>query len=79
MTASSSVVFRRNREELVWLMFVLVVGGAFALITYFVGFLGAIPLAIHQAGIQLVHLSILPAVAIADAGSVLVGPNGLPN
>lgn len=48
-------------------------GGSFALITYFVGFLGAIPLAIHQAGIQILHLSILPAIAIADAGSVLVG------
>ncbi len=31
MTSSSAVIFRRNREELVWLIFVLVVGGAFAL------------------------------------------------
>ena len=31
MTSSAPVTFRRNREELVWLIFVLVVGGAFAL------------------------------------------------
>ncbi len=48
-------------------------GGSFALITYFVSFLGTASLAIHQAAIQLVHMSILPAVAIADGGSVLIG------
>ena len=47
--------------------------GSFVLTTYFVGFLGTSSLAVQQAAIQLVHLSILPALAIADGGSVLVG------
>ncbi|MBT3339872.1 MAG: MATE family efflux transporter [Planctomycetes bacterium] len=51
----------------------MIEGGAFALITYFVGFLGTASLAIHQAAIQLVHMSIMPAVAVADGGSVLIG------
>jgi MATE family multidrug resistance protein len=46
---------------------------SFLSITWIVGKTGTIPLAVHQAGIQLVHLSILPAVAIGDAGSVLIG------
>ena len=46
---------------------------SFMLITYFIGFLGTTALAIQQAAIQLVHLSILPAIAIADGGSILVG------
>ena len=47
--------------------------GSFVLSTYFVGFLGTASLAVQQAAIQLIHLSILPALAIADGGSVLVG------
>lgn len=48
-------------------------GVSFLLITYFVSFLGTASLAIQQAAIQLVHMSILPAVALADGGSVLIG------
>ena len=47
--------------------------GSFVLTTYFIGFLGTASLAVQQAAIQLVHLSILPAIALADGGSVLVG------
>lgn len=46
---------------------------AFASITFIVGKTDAVALAVHTAGIQLVHVSMLPAVAIADAGSVLIG------
>jgi multidrug resistance protein, MATE family len=46
---------------------------AFLSITWFVGKTDAVALAVHNAGIQLVHLSLLPAVAIGDAGSVLIG------
>jgi len=47
--------------------------GAFALITTMIGFLGTTALAVHQAAINLVHLSIMPAVAIADGGATLIG------
>lgn len=47
--------------------------GAFALITAMIGFLGTTALAVHQAAITLVHLSIMPAVAIADGGATLIG------
>ena len=46
---------------------------SFLSITYIVGLTDTIALAVHNAGIQLVHLSLLPAVAIGDAGSVLIG------
>lgn len=46
---------------------------SFLSITWIVGKTDAVALAVHQAGIQLVHLSLLPAVAIGDAGSVLIG------
>ena len=46
---------------------------SFLSITWIVGQTNAVALAVHQAGIQLVHLSLLPAVAVADAGSVLIG------
>jgi len=46
---------------------------SFLSITWIVGQTDTMALAVHQAGIQLVHLSLLPAVAIADAGSVLIG------
>ena len=42
-------------------------------VTWIVGHAGKQALAVHQAGIQLIHLSLLPAVAVADAGSVLIG------
>ncbi len=46
---------------------------AFVFITWLVGHTGEVALAVHQAGIQIVHLSLLPAVAVADAGSILIG------
>ncbi|MGB0954094.1 MAG: MATE family efflux transporter [Planctomycetota bacterium] len=46
---------------------------SFLSITWIVGKTDTVALAVHQAGINLVHLSILPAVAIGDAGSVLIG------
>lgn len=46
---------------------------SFLSITWIVGKTDAVALAVHQAGINLVHLSLLPAVAIGDAGSVLIG------
>lgn len=46
---------------------------SFLSITWIVGKTDDVALAVHQAGIQLVHLSLLPAVAIGDAGSVLIG------
>ena len=42
-------------------------------VTWIVGHAGKQALAVHQAGIQLIQLSLLPAVAVADAGSVLIG------
>jgi MATE family multidrug resistance protein len=47
--------------------------GAFAIITVMIGSLGTTALAVHQAAIQLVHLSIMPAIAVGDGGSTLVG------
>lgn len=47
---------------------------AFLAITWLVGQTGQqAALAVHQAGIQLIHLSLMPAIAIADASSVLIG------
>jgi MATE family multidrug resistance protein len=46
---------------------------SFLSITFIVGRTDTVALAVHNAGIQLVHLSLLPAVAIGDAGSVLIG------
>ena len=46
---------------------------SFLSITWIVGHTNQAALAVHQAGIQLIHLSLLPAVAIGDAGSVLIG------
>jgi len=46
---------------------------SFLSITWIVGKTDTMALAVHQAGIQLVHLSLLPAVAVADAGSVMIG------
>lgn len=46
---------------------------AFLSITWVVGKTDSVALAVHTAGIHLVHLSLLPAVAVADAGSVLIG------
>jgi len=47
---------------------------AFLCITWLVGQTGQqVALAVHQAGIQLIHLSLMPAIAVADAASVLIG------
>ncbi len=46
---------------------------SFLSITWIVGKTDNVALAVHNAGIQLVHLSLMPAIAIGDAGSVLIG------
>lgn len=47
---------------------------AFLAITWLVGQTGQeVALAVHQAGIQLIHLSLMPTIAVADAASVLIG------
>lgn len=46
---------------------------SFLSVTWIIGTTDELALAVHNAGIQLVHLSLLPAVAIGDAGSVLIG------
>ncbi len=46
---------------------------AFSLATVFIAELGDIALAAHNASIQILHFSFMPAVALGDAGSVLVG------
>jgi MATE family multidrug resistance protein len=46
---------------------------SFITITWFIGKTGATALAVHQVGIQLVHISMLGGAAIADGGSVLIG------
>ena len=47
--------------------------GAFTLITLMIGFLGTEALAAHQAALNVLHLSFMSAIALADGGSVLVG------
>jgi MATE family multidrug resistance protein len=47
---------------------------AFLAITWLVGRTEQkVALAVHQAGIQLIHLSLMPAIAVADAASVIIG------
>ena len=47
---------------------------AFLAITWLVGQTGQqVALAVHQTGIQLIHLSLMPTIAVADAASVLIG------
>ncbi len=46
---------------------------SFAVISYMVAFLGTMSVAVNQAAISLIHLSLLPAVAIGDGASVLIG------
>ena len=46
---------------------------SYGIITYFVARLGTVPLAVHQIGITLIHLAMMPCVAVADGASVLVG------
>jgi MATE family multidrug resistance protein len=47
--------------------------GAFALVTAVLAALGDVQMAAHQIAMQVLHFAFLPALAIADAGSVLVG------
>ena len=47
--------------------------GSFTLITAMIGLLGTVALAVHNACISIVHHSLMPAVAIGDGGSVLIG------
>ena len=46
---------------------------SYGIITFFVARLGTVPMAVHQIGITLIHLSMMPGVAIADGASILVG------
>ena len=46
---------------------------SYGIITYFVARLGTVPLAVHQIGITLIHLAMMPCIAVADGASVLVG------
>ena len=46
---------------------------SFVTITWFIGKTGAVAVAVHQVGIQLIHISMLGGAAIADGGSVLIG------
>jgi MATE family multidrug resistance protein len=54
------------------LQFVLEVG-AFAMLSMMISLLSEVDMASHQITIQVIHLSFLPAVAVGEAGSVLVG------
>lgn len=48
--------------------------GSFSLITFMISrYLGSLSTAVHQAAIQVIHFSFLPAVAVGDGGSVLIG------
>jgi len=46
---------------------------SFVTITWFIGKTGTVAVAVHQVGIQLIHISMLGGAAIADGGSVLIG------
>ncbi len=46
---------------------------AFASITFVIAGLGTVSMAVHQASMNVMFLSLLPAVAIGDAGAVLIG------
>jgi multidrug resistance protein, MATE family len=46
---------------------------SFVTITWFIGKTGTTAVAVHQVGIQLIHISMLGGAAIADGGSVLIG------
>jgi multidrug resistance protein, MATE family len=54
------------------LQFVLEVG-AFATLTLIISLWSEVDMASHQIAIQVLHLSFLPALAVAEAGSVLAG------
>jgi MATE family multidrug resistance protein len=46
---------------------------AFLAISWMVGRTEPAALSVHQAGIQLIHIALMPAIAVADATSVLIG------
>lgn len=46
---------------------------AFGSITFVIASLGTVSMAVHQASLNVMFLSLLPAVAIGDAGAVLIG------
>jgi MATE family multidrug resistance protein len=54
------------------LQFVLEVG-AFAMLSLMISLFSEVDMAAHQIAIQIIHFSFLPAFAVAEAGSVLVG------
>lgn len=47
--------------------------GSFALLTTIIASMGDVQLAAHQVALQVVHLSFLPAAAMAEAGGMLAG------
>jgi multidrug resistance protein, MATE family len=47
--------------------------GAFATLTLMISLFSEVDMASHQIAIQVIHFSFLPAFAVAEAGSVLVG------
>lgn len=47
--------------------------GAFAMLAVMISMLSEVEMAAHQITLQVIHFSFLPAVAIAEAGSVLCG------
>lgn len=47
--------------------------GSFALLTFILSSLGSVEMAAHQIAIQVIHFSFLPALAVSEAASVLVG------
>lgn len=46
---------------------------AFASITFVIAGLGTVAMAVHQVSMNVMFLSLLPAVAVGDAGAVLIG------
>ncbi len=46
---------------------------SFTLITKLIGELGTMPLAVHNVCVSIIHMSMMPAVAVGDGGSVLIG------
>lgn len=74
-------LFRPNIKKLLEVMKVGFTGAiqysvealSFVTITWFIGKTGTAGIAVHQVGIQLVHISMLGGASIADGGSVLIG------
>lgn len=46
---------------------------SFTLITILIGHMGTLALAVHNICVSIIHMSMMPAVAVGDGGSVLIG------